>query len=67
MADILLNCSFLGRNVGRLLPIQTSPNETVGELKNAIKEKKKPLDHIAAYRLDIWMVREPPLQRIHHW
>jgi len=67
MAGIMsLNCSILGPDVDNAFPVKISRGETVGALKDAIKEKKTPeLDHIAADRLDVWKVghsarRGPP-------
>lgn len=61
MADeILLYCSILGRDVGRPFPVEISPSKTVGQLKKAIREEKRPeLDHVAADKLDIWKASEP--------
>ena len=61
MAGIMsLNCSILGPDVDNAFPVKISRDETVGALKDAIKEKKAPkLDHIAADELDVWKVGHP--------
>jgi len=61
MADnILLNCSILGRDVGRVFGIRISPSGTVDDLKDAIKGKvTTKLAHIDALDLDIWKARDP--------
>ena len=61
MAGIIsLNCSILGPDVDNAFPVKISRDETVGALKDAIKEKKAPkLDHIAADELDVWKVGHP--------
>jgi hypothetical protein len=41
-------------------PIKIAKSETVGGLKDAIKDKKKPeFDHVAADRLNLWKVSIP--------
>ena len=61
MAGIIsLNYSILGPDVDNAFPVKISRGETVGALKDAIKEEKTPeLDHIAADRLDVWKVGHP--------
>ena len=59
MPDILLTCSILGPDVSRVFPVVISSAKNIGQLKNAIKEKKRKLDHIDADELDIWKVSKP--------
>jgi Crinkler effector protein N-terminal domain len=54
---ILLNCSILEPDVDNAFPVKISHDETVGALKDAIKEKKSTkLAHIDADELDVWKV-----------
>ena len=60
MSDTLeLNCWVLsdGYDPRRIFPVKIAKNETVGTLREAIKEKKKPaFDHLTADSLDLWQV-----------
>jgi hypothetical protein len=59
-AIILLNCSIIGPDVDNAFLVKISRGDMVGELKDAIKEKKTPkLDHIAADELVVWKVGHP--------
>lgn len=54
-ATIELNCLVLGHPSDRIFPVKIALNESVGSLKYAIKEKKKPaFDHIPADILVLW-------------
>ena len=58
MSNILeLNCWVLGDAPRRVFPVKIASSETVGYLKEAIKEKMKPVfDDITANSLDLWKV-----------
>src|SRR6267154_736510 len=58
MSNILeLNCWVLGDVPRRVFPVKIGSAETVGYLKKAIKDEKKPLfDDITADSLDLWKV-----------
>ena len=58
MSNVLeLNCWILGDDSRRVFPVKISSSETVGYLKKAIKDEKKPkLDAITADSLDLWKV-----------
>jgi hypothetical protein len=50
----------------RVFPVEIANNKTIGALKDAIKEKKKPaFDHVPADTLDLWKVSgfDSPLVR----
>ena len=48
-------CCILGSD--RLFPVDITEDQTVGDLKEAIKKKKEPdLDHLPADALDLWKV-----------
>jgi len=58
MSRILeLYCWVLGDQADRVFPVKIAGTESVGNLKDAIKEKKKPaLEHITADSLTLWKV-----------
>ena len=59
MPDSLLNlnCWVHGDELQNVFPVKIARDETVGALKKAIKEEKKPLfDHIPADSLELWKV-----------
>jgi len=52
-----LNCWVLGDLPDRIFPVKIAANESVGSLKDAIKEKEKPaFDHVPAKTLILWRV-----------
>ena len=55
-----LNCWVLGEDSTRIFPVEIDRDKNVGDLKEAIKEKKFPaFDHITADSLDVWNVSIP--------
>jgi len=55
-----LNCLVLGDQRNHIFPVKIAETESVGSLKKAIKEEKRPLfNHIAADALELWNVSEP--------
>jgi Crinkler effector protein N-terminal domain len=55
-----LNCLVLGDDPSCLFPVKIAATESVGILRDAIKDKKKPeLDHVAAGSLLLWKVSIP--------
>jgi hypothetical protein len=58
MSTVLeLNCWILGHDPRRVFSVEAPSSKTVSHLKDAIKNKKKPvLDGITADSLDLWMV-----------
>src|SRR6266498_1996070 len=57
-----LNCWVLDEDSdsNRIFPVEVDRNKNVGDLKEAIKEKKKrAFDHIDADSLDLWNVSIP--------
>jgi hypothetical protein len=60
MSDtLLLNCWVLGNDPKRVFTVKIGKKETVDDVKNVIKEEKKPeLDHLAADSLQLWKVSE---------
>ncbi len=57
-----LNCWVLDEDSdsNRIFPVEVDRNKNVGDLKEAIKEKKKrAFDHIDADSLDVWNVSIP--------
>jgi hypothetical protein len=57
---INLNCWTHGEDLGHIFPVEIAATKTVGALKNAIKEKKRPaFDHVPAYTLKLWKVTIP--------
>jgi len=59
-ATLDLNCWVLGDSRTCVFPIKISKSETVGALKDAIKDKNKPIfDHIPANALVLWKVSIP--------
>jgi hypothetical protein len=54
---ITINCWVLSDDLDCVFPVKIAPDESVGALKKAIKEEKKPaFDHIPADRLGLWKV-----------
>jgi hypothetical protein len=59
-AIIQLNCWVLGDDVRQVFPIKIANTESVGTLKEAVKDKKRPaLDHVTADSLTLWKVSIP--------
>jgi hypothetical protein len=57
--ELQLNCWVLGGgdDPDRIFPVKIAKNETVGTLKKAIKDEKKPaFDHLTADSLSLWKV-----------
>ncbi|KAG1893517.1 uncharacterized protein F5891DRAFT_985860 [Suillus fuscotomentosus] len=55
-----LNCIVLGDNPRRIFPVDIERTEIVGDLKEVIKDKKRPeFDHVATDRLELWKVDLP--------
>jgi len=67
MADELrLNCWILGLDNAEAFPVDILRSQTVGDLKNKIKEVMAPdLNQISAPSLGIWKVSSPA-QRTRH-
>jgi hypothetical protein len=54
---ITLHCWVLSDGPDRVFPVEIDQEKSVGALKDAIKDKKKPaFDHIPADALDLWKV-----------
>ena len=54
-----LNCIVLGDNPRRIFPVNIERTEIVGDLKEVIKDKKRPeFDHVATDRLELWKVSD---------
>ncbi|KAM6492778.1 hypothetical protein JOM56_012502, partial [Amanita muscaria] len=52
-----LYCWVLGEESGHIFPVKIASTESVGALKKAIKDKKRPqFDHIPADTLVLWNV-----------
>ena len=50
-----LNCIVFGDDSSHIFPVKIMNTESVGTLKNAIKEKKKPIfDYVSTDALDIF-------------
>jgi hypothetical protein len=59
-ATLQLNCWVFGDDVSRVFPVKITNTESVGTLKKAIKEEKKPaFDHVTADSLALWKVSFP--------
>jgi hypothetical protein len=59
-STIPLNCWTLGEDPGRIFPVEIERTKSVGALKDAIKDKKRPVfDHVAADALVLWNVSVP--------
>ena len=59
-ATLQLNCLVFGDDITQVFPIKIANTESVGTLKDAIKDKKKPvLDHVTADSLALWKVSVP--------
>ena len=55
-----LNCLVLGHDASHIFPIEIAERKTVGALKDAIKDKKRPaFDHVPADTLILWQVSIP--------
>jgi hypothetical protein len=55
-----LNCLVLGDDPGRVFPVKIAASESVGTLKEAIKDKKKhAFEHVDADTLVLWNVSIP--------
>ena len=55
-----LNCIVFGDDPSHIFPVKIANTESVGALKDAIKEKKKPIfNHVPADALDIFRVSIP--------
>ncbi|KAG1893776.1 uncharacterized protein F5891DRAFT_962503 [Suillus fuscotomentosus] len=62
-----LNCIVLGDNPRRIFPVDIEQTEIVGDLKEVIKDKKRPeFDHVATDRLELWKVDLPIDEMIEH-
>ncbi|KAG2056542.1 hypothetical protein BDR06DRAFT_879707 [Suillus hirtellus] len=62
-----LNCIVLGDNPRCIFPVDIERTEIVGDLKEVIKDKKRPeFDHIATDRLELWKVDLPIDEMIEH-
>lgn len=58
----MLNCLVLGESSNHIFPVKIAATESVGSLREAIKEKKHPaFDHIPADTLNLWKVSEVTL------
>ena len=56
---ITINCWVLSDRPESVFPVKIAPEESVGALKKAIKEEKRPaFDHIPTDRLDLWKASE---------
>ena len=52
-----LNCLVLGDDASRVFPVEIANSKTVGDLRDAIKDKKRPaFDHVPADTLVLWKV-----------
>jgi hypothetical protein len=57
MSTLELNCLVLGDDRSHIFPVKILSTESVGALKKAIKDEKKPaFDHIPADTLILWNV-----------
>lgn len=55
-----LNCLVLGNDPSRVFPVQIAGTESVGALRESIKDKKKlAFDDVPAHTLNIFMVSLP--------
>jgi hypothetical protein len=55
-----LNCLVLGHDASHIFPIEIAENKTVGALRKAIKDEKRPaFDHVPADTLLLWQVSIP--------
>jgi hypothetical protein len=55
-----INCLVLGETHNHIFPVKIAGTESVGALKDAIKEKKRPaFDHVPADTLVLWKVSLP--------
>ncbi|KAG1901794.1 uncharacterized protein F5891DRAFT_1187269 [Suillus fuscotomentosus] len=62
-----LNCIVLGNNPRHIFPVDIERTEIVGDLKEVIKDKKRPeFDHVATDRLELWKVDLPINEMIEH-
>jgi hypothetical protein len=61
-----LNCLVLGDDPNHVSPIKIDRNESVGTLKDAIKDKMRPkFDNVPAHSLVLWKVSIPADRNIH--
>jgi hypothetical protein len=52
-----LNCLVLGHDASHIFPVEIAERKTVGALRDAIKDKKRPaFDHVPADTLLLWKV-----------
>jgi hypothetical protein len=52
-----LNCLVLGHDASHIFPIEIAERKTVGALRKAIKDEKRPaFDHVPADTLLLWKV-----------
>jgi hypothetical protein len=55
-----LNCLVLGQDIKRIFPVKIDGTESIGTLKEFIKDKKKPqFDNVPADSLEIFKVSFP--------
>jgi hypothetical protein len=55
-----LNCLVLGHDASHIFPIEIAESKTVGTLRKAIKDEKRPaFDHVPADTLLLWKVSIP--------
>jgi Crinkler effector protein N-terminal domain len=60
-----LNCLVLGEPRNRIFPVKIASTDTVGDLKDAIKEKKQlAFQHIDADSVVLWKVSISPNQTV---
>ncbi|KAG2086817.1 uncharacterized protein F5147DRAFT_781513 [Suillus discolor] len=58
LLHLKLNCIVLGDDPCHIFPVNVERTKTVGDLRNVIKDAKKPeFDHVAADRLELWKVK----------
>ena len=56
--QLCLKCWVLGEKASRVFPVKIAGTESIGTLKKAIKEEKRPaFNQIPADVLDLWQVR----------
>ena len=55
-----LNCLVLGHDASHIFPIEIAESKTVGTLRKAIKDEKRPaFDHVPTDALLLWKVSIP--------
>jgi Crinkler effector protein N-terminal domain len=58
--NLELNCFVFGDDASQVFPVKIASTDSVGTLRKAIKEEKKPvLDHLTADSLTLWKVSIP--------